>query len=483
MKKYKKYIYIILLLLISYGVYTVFFKTTDNIVQYTTEKAFVGDLVKRVNATGQIRPRNLIDVGAQVSGQIEKINVTLGDAVKSGDLLVHIDSTTQQNDLEVKKSQLESYKAELFAEESSLRKVTLQYERESRLRTGKATSEEAYELAQNELALGKANVAKVEALIRQAQLAVDNAETDLGYTFVSAPKDGVVVSVVVEEGQTVNASQVTPTLLQIADLSSMEIKLEISEGDITKVQAGMPVEFTILSEPNKKYNTTLADIDPAYTIMSNGTYTKSNTGSSEAIYYYANAIIENQDELLRIGMTVQSSITIAERKDALLVPNLAIKRGPHGSFVSVLENGEVKNYPIQEGLTNGIYTEVLPAERIRPERTRPDGTRPDGARPDGTRPDGTRPDSDRPEHPRTDESTEFAAVTNDTQADTNTENQENTIIEEQTESRPPRPEIPVLKEGAEIIISQISSQEISNARANARGPGGPGGGSGGGGPR
>lgn len=441
MKKYKKYIYIVLLLVISYVVYTTFFKKTEDTVQYLTEKAFVGDLVKRVNATGQIRPRNLIDVGAQVSGQIEKINVSLGDPVTSGQLLVQIDSTTQKNDLEVKKSQLESYKAELFAEESSLHTVTLQYERESRLRTGKATSEEAYELAKNDLALSKAKVAQVEALIRQAQLAVDNAETDLGYTSVTAPKDGVVVSVVVEEGQTVNASQVTPTLLQVADLSSMEIKIEISEGDITKVKPDMPVEFTILSEPTIKHRTTLADIDPAYTIMSNGSYTKSNTGSSEAIYYYANAIIENHDELLRIGMTVQSSITIAERKGALLVPNLAIKQSPRGgTFVSVLENGEVKNYPIQVGLTDGIHTEVLPIERVRPE---------------------SGGDKERPSR----------------------EEREGADDQAQTGARPPREhtstQMPTLQVGAEIILSQISSQDLMRARSSApRGPG-----SGGVGPR
>ena len=271
---------------------------------------------------------------------------------------MEIDSSTRQNDLQTARLQLDSYNAQLLATQTSLRTVKLRYDRERRLRNENATSKEAFELVANELASANASVAEMKALIRQAQLAVDNAQTDLDYTNISAPKSGIIVAVVVEEGQTVNAVQTAPTLLQIVDLSSMEIKIEISEGDITKVKPGMDVEFNILSEPAKMYYTKLVSIDPAYTIMSNGAYAKSSS-TSEAVYYYANALIANNDGLLRIGMTVQSSIIIASAKDVILVPTLAVKKNGEKSTVDVLEAGEItKSYEVETGLSDGIYMEI-----------------------------------------------------------------------------------------------------------------------------
>jgi len=358
MRRYVKWIILVLAIILAYFVY-VFFKSDANAqLYYITEKSFNGSIIKRVNATGQIRPINLIDVGAQVSGQIKKIHVKLGKFVKKGNALVEIDSSTRQNDLKTTQLQLDSYNAQLRATKISLKTVSLRYGRERRLRDEDATSKEALELVANELASAKALVAEMKALILQGKLAVDNAKTDLSYTYISAPRNGIVVAIVVEEGQTVNAVQTAPTLLQIVDLSSMEIKIEISEGDITKVKPGMDVEFNILSEPTKVYNTKLVSIDPAYTIMSNGAYSKSNN-TTEAVYYYANAIINNKDGLLRIGMTVQSSIIIATAKDVILVPTLAIKKMGEKSIVRVREGEDmVKDYEVVTGLSDGIYTEI-----------------------------------------------------------------------------------------------------------------------------
>ena len=358
MRPYLKWVILIIMIVSAYYTYTFLKSDPDMEVHYITEKAFLGSIVKRVNATGQIRPLNLIDIGAQVSGQIKKIHIKLGELVEKGDALVEIDSSTRQNDLQTSKLKLNSYKAQLLATQTALKTVQLRYTRESRLRKENASSKEAFELVANELATARAAVAEMEALILQAKLAVENAQTDLDYTHISAPKSGIVVAVVVEEGQTVNAVQTAPTLLQIVDLSFMEIKIEISEGDITKVKPGMDVEFNILSEPTRIYNTKLVNIDPAYTIMSNGAYSKSSS-STEAVYYYANALIENTDELLRIGMTVQSSILIAAAKNVVLAPSLAIEKIGDKNFIRVLEeNDTIKSYEVVTGLSDGIYTEI-----------------------------------------------------------------------------------------------------------------------------
>ena len=178
---------------------------------------------------------------------------------------------------------------------------------------------------------------ELESQIRQTQIAVNTDEVNLGYTRITAPLDGTIVSVPVDEGQTVNANQTTPTIVQIADLDKMEIKIEISEGDITAVKPGMPITYTILSNPETEYKAVLTSIDPGLTTLTDGSYkTTSSTGSSSsssstssnnAVYYYGKALIDNKQGPLRIGMTTQNVITVADVKDALLVPVIAVQSG------------------------------------------------------------------------------------------------------------------------------------------------------------
>lgn len=154
----------------------------------------------------------MVSVGAQVSGQIEKLAVQLGQEVKKGDLIADIDSTTQRNDLEINKAKLNTYEAQLVSREIALKVAESQYEREKKLKTRDAASDESLENAENTLAAARASVDETKSLISQTQISVNTAETNLGYTRILAPMDGTVVSVPVEEGQTVNANQTTPTI-------------------------------------------------------------------------------------------------------------------------------------------------------------------------------------------------------------------------------------------------------------------------------
>ena len=272
-------------------------------VDYITETARVADIRKVVNATGEVGAVQLVSVGAQASGQIEKLYVSVGQQVHKGDPIADIDSTTQRNDLDINKAKLDTYQAQLAAKQVALKVAQTQYNREAQLRKTNSTSRESLEDAENALATAKAAVAELESQIRQAQIAVNTAETNLGYTKISAPLDGTVVAVPVEEGQTVNANQTTPTIVQIADLSHMEIKIEIAEGDITQVKPGMTVDYTILAEPGATRRAVLDSIDPGLTTLSDGTYdTSSGSSSSDsAVYYYAKAVVPNPDGALRIA--------------------------------------------------------------------------------------------------------------------------------------------------------------------------------------
>ena len=203
----------------------------------------------------------------------------------------------------------------------------------------------------------------IEANIKQAEIEVNTAETNVGYTKITAPMDGTVISVPVSEGQTVNANQTTPTIVTIADLSKMKIKPEISEGDITKVKAGQEVSFTILSDSQTVYHSVIDSVDPANTTTSDSSSTSSLSSSSSsttsAIYYYANVLIDNPDRTLRIGMTTENNIKIANAKDVLLVSNMAIQKRDGKSFVNVLND---KNQPepreVEIGVQNDFKTEI-----------------------------------------------------------------------------------------------------------------------------
>lgn len=345
------------IIIIVCGIYFFFFKKEDE-VRYLTEFARIGNIKNTVNTTGEIGAKQLVTVGAQVSGQIKKLYVSLGQTVKKGDMIAEIDSTTQENELNINKAKLESYKTQLEAKKVALVVAQKKYNREINLKNKNATSDENVDNARDALASAKANVADLESLIVQTQISVNTAETNLGYTKIIAPLDGTIVSSPVEEGQTVNSNQTTPTIVQIADLNTMEIKMQISEGDITKIKPGMAVTYSILSEPNNTFKGKLDSIDPGLTTLTNGSYT-GTTDSSTAVYYYGNLVIPNENGTLRIGMTTQNTITIASKDNVLIVPTITINTKNNKHYVYVLEKNKVVEKEVTLGLADSMNTEVL----------------------------------------------------------------------------------------------------------------------------
>ena len=330
-----------------------------NEINYLTEPVVRTSIAQTVSATGEISAAQLVDVGAQASGQIKKLHVTLGQQVKKGDLIAEIDSTSQLNNLNTNKAKLDTYQAQLVSAEIALRSADKKYQREQALWQEDATSREALEDAQDAFAAAKASVAELKSSIRQTQIAINTAEADLGYTRITAPMDGTVVAIPVEEGQTVNANQTTPTIVQVADLSTMLNKMQIAEGDVNKVKAGMKLSFTTLSQPDNVREATLESIDPGLTTMSQGSYTTSTDTTDSAIYYYARSLVPNEDNVLHIGMTTENTITINQAEKVLAVPKLAVKQRGGKQYVRVLgENNQPQEKEITTGLSDNMNTEV-----------------------------------------------------------------------------------------------------------------------------
>ena len=360
----KKRFFILLGLLVAAGVAYYFFSSNSKQeTTYLTESVTRGNVEKTVVASGSVESVNEVDVGAQASGKITKLYVKLGQEIKKGEMIADIDSTTQINTLNTKKAALVSYQAQLKAKKTAYDVALSSYNRLSKLYTQKATSLDSVNTAKSTLDNAKAEMEAIEANIKQAEIEVNTAETNVGYTKITAPMDGTVISVPVSEGQTVNANQTTPTIVTIADLSKMKIKPEISEGDITKVKAGQEVSFTILSDSQTVYHSVIDSVDPANTTTSDSSSTSSLSSSSSsttsAIYYYANVLIDNPDRTLRIGMTTENNIKIANAKDVLLVSNMAIQKRDGKSFVNVLND---KNQPepreVEIGVQNDFKTEI-----------------------------------------------------------------------------------------------------------------------------
>ena len=368
MKKTKILIILLILGVGGYFIYDNFFKVKDEKVEFITKKAKKGSFSKKVDATGEIFATELIDVGAQVSGQIKKLYVKLGDQVKKGDMIASIDSSTQQNSIDNKEAQLAIYKAQLESAKVALNIAKTQFDRENALFSKNATSKQEFESAKNTYSANSAKIKELEAQIKQTNIELSTAKINLGYTKITAPRDGTVVSVQVEEGQTVNANQTTPTIVNIADLSRVKMKMQIAEGDITKIKVGTPVEYSILSEPTKKFQTTVSSIDPGLTTLSDGSYGSSSSSkssysssssSSSAVYYYAQSIVDNKDGILRIGMTTQNELLIANVEDAIIVPSIGIKKDENGTFVYVLKDGKAVKTEVKTGIKDNLDTQII----------------------------------------------------------------------------------------------------------------------------
>jgi macrolide-specific efflux system membrane fusion protein len=319
-----------------------------------------GNIVSRVLATGTLEGYKQVSVGAQVSGQLQKLYVDAGDEVKQGQLLAQIDSRTQQNALKDAQSQLNTYKAQLVAKQATLKRATLEFNRQQNMLKSDASAKADFEAAEASLAQAKADVNVVEQQIKQAEIKVDTAKINVGYTKIEAPIDGTVIAIVTDEGQTVVSNQTATTILKLATMDTMTVKAEISEADVIKIKPGMEVEFTILGDPKRVFKSTLKKIAPAPQSASSSSNTTTSS-TSTAIYYNAEFDVPNDDRVLRVSMTAECSIILAQKKDVLIVPITAVKTDHRTgkSYAMVLRKGGPQRVDVELGLRDQTNVEVI----------------------------------------------------------------------------------------------------------------------------
>ena len=341
-------------------------------VTMMTAPVTTGNVEETVLTSGTLKPVKLVAVGAQASGRITSLKVSLGQKVGKNDLVAEIDSVTQQNALRTAKAALSNVLAQRGEKEATLAHAESTLARQKRMVVQKAVSQADFETAEAEVKTTRAQIEALDAQIIEAEVAVETAQANLGYTRITAPIDGTVLAIVSQEGQTVNAAQSAPTIVVLGQLDTMTVLAEISEADVTKVKPGQQVYFTILGDPDCRYEATLDSIEPApESITSDSSITSSSSSSSSgsssstssaAIYYNGHFNIPNPDGRLRTYMTAEVHIILGEAKGVTTIPAAALSdKDRDGKYVVqvVDQKGQFSSRKIEVGLNNKMTAEVL----------------------------------------------------------------------------------------------------------------------------
>jgi macrolide-specific efflux system membrane fusion protein len=326
----------------------------DDVV-YRTAEVQRGRIEVTVLAAGAIEAKQLVSVGARVSGQVEKLAVTLGQDVQAGDVIAQIDAQEQENDLLKAKAALAQIAAQITAKSSGLRKAEAALARQTQLSASELVSKEALENAAAEVDVLKADLAALAAQKASAEVTVAQSQLSLERATVTAPISGTVVAIVVEEGQTLSAAQNAPTIVKIANLDTMIVKAEISEADVVRVRAGQAASFTILGEPEARFDAVVRDIEPAPSELAEG----DTISADKAVYYNGLLEVANLDRTLRIGMTAQVSIVLEAVDDALSVPVGALSDGPDGPSVQVMVGDNAETRAVETGLNDKVQVQII----------------------------------------------------------------------------------------------------------------------------
>ena len=329
------------------------------------------DIESSVTALGTLQPRRYVDAGAQASGQIRKLHVEVGDPVKTGQLLVEIDPSTQQARLDAGRFSIDNLKAQLAEQQAQYQLAEQQYKRQRNLAAGGATREEDVQSAQAQLKVTQARIDMYHAQIRQAQANLRSDEAELGYTRIYAPMSGTVVAVDAREGQTLNAQQQTPLILRIAKLSPMTVWAQVSEADIGHVKPGMTAYFTTLAGGKRRWHSTVRQIlpvppKPLDQSSQGGGSPASAAGSgagSKVVLYTVLLDVDNADNALMAEMTTQVFFVAGRASKVLTVPVAALDEDTSAQSMAVAQvlnaNGKVEQRRVRTGLSDRLRVQVL----------------------------------------------------------------------------------------------------------------------------
>lgn len=297
--------------------FTVFNRPQNNDEKYKKEAVDRGDIEALVITTGSLNPVTIVEVGSQVSGRISRLYADFNSEVKKGQVIAELDQSLFLTRMQQNKANHESAKASLEKAKVTLENMKRKYDRAQDLFQKDLISFEEKETAETQYYTGKADVQSSEARLEQAKSQLDSSNVDLAYTIIASPIDGIVISRDVNVGQTVAASFQAPVLFKIAnDLSKMQVECSVDEADIGKIKEGQKVKFTVDAFPNDAFTGKVTQVRYSPEVIQN------------VVTYTTIVDVGNPEMKLRPGMTATVSVVTGEAKDALRVPNAALRFNP-----------------------------------------------------------------------------------------------------------------------------------------------------------
>ena len=322
----------------------------------TTQRVVIGDVEDTVTAVGKLQPLQFVDMGTQVSGQLKKIHVTYGDSVQQGQLLAEIDPTIYQARVNAGEAQLLNLQALLSQRQAERTLAEQQLGRQTELLAERATSQDAFDAATSTRKVNAAQIAALEAQIKQAGSTLNVDRANLSYTKIYAPMSGMVVDVIAKQGQTLNANQTAPIVMRIADLDTMTVYAQVSEADVPKLKTGMKAYFTTLGQSGKRRYGNLRQIIPTPEVVNN------------VVLYNSLFDVENPGHDLFTQMSAQVFFLVGEAKSVPTVPVAALRQvpglrdgtGPSAKryVVRLIDGLDIVDRPVEVGVMNRLVAEI-----------------------------------------------------------------------------------------------------------------------------
>ena len=313
----KKYIIIavVALLVVAAGIY--YFKSRKPEISYKTAKLEKGAIVSTVSATGNLSAVTTILVGTQVSGTIQKLYVDYNSRVKKGETIAEIDPSLFNASVEQSQGNFLNAEANLLKAKVTLADAERTYNRNKKLLADGIISQGDFDVAETAWQSAKAGLKAAEGSVAQTRGSLMQAKTNLRYSIIRSPVDGVVISRAVDVGQTVAASFQTPTLFTIAqDLTKMQIEVSVDEADISRIKLDQKATFTVDSYPEQSFSGKVVQIRNAPIINQN------------VVTYVTVVNVDNTDLKLKPGMTANVSIEVAKKEDVLKLSPAALRFRP-----------------------------------------------------------------------------------------------------------------------------------------------------------
>jgi len=327
-------------------------KPQDNAVRpITVTRANIEEVV---TSQGKLEAKQYVDVGTQVSGQLKKIHVDIGYTVAKGQLLAEIDPRVYQAQVEAGEAHLNSLRAQLNQQKATAVLAEQNLKRNQNLIAVNAVSQQALQETESQAAVARALMDSINAQIQETESNLKASRTNLGYTKIYAPMEGTVTTLPTKEGQTLNANQTAPTVLQVANLDIMTVRAQVAEADVTRIKEKMPAYFTTLGDSERRWQGTVRQVQPSPEIV------------NDVVLYDVLIDVKNEGHKLMTGMTTQVFFIFGKADNALVVPAEVLTRrvakedNDKGKAyrVTVLTNKDREQRVIHVGLQTRTQAEV-----------------------------------------------------------------------------------------------------------------------------